>query len=155
MDEQTKQKNLDSIKPIEATSIDVMKYDKKETTIAKATILSMPSKFHDCGKADVLKIESVPLETLEREFDGEKKIIEIRASELFSLTCDDKGEAIGFSTNEGSNLMKFTKDTGIKEPEKYETLKKLVDDLIGKKVLIKAKEKEQEGRTRTFLKFRY
>jgi len=149
------QRSLDDIKPMEGQSIDLAKYDKKEVVIEKASIVSLPSKYHEIGHAEVLKVESEVLETIEREVEGKKETIEFRASELFSLTTDDNGRAIGFSLNEKSNLMKFAKDLGIKEPEKAESLKILVDSILGKKALLKLNEKEKDGRTFTFLKFRY
>jgi hypothetical protein len=151
-----KQSDLDDLKPMEATSIDLSKYDKSETTVATASKINMPSKFHDSGNADVLKVESAVLETIERKDEnGNPDNIEIRASELFSLKVDEKGKAIGWSTSPDSNLMKFAKDLGIKEPEKYESLTQLVNDMVGRKVLLKVHSKEQDGRTREFLKFRY
>lgn len=150
------QSDLDSLKPIETTSIDLSKYDKKEVSIAKVTKVNMPSKFHDCGKADVLKVESEILETVDRmDENGNSDPINFRASELFSLTNNDKGEAIGWSTSMESNLMKFAKDVGIKKPDEFDSLPQLISELIGKKVLLKSYTREKDGRTQTYLKFRY
>ena len=103
-----------------------------------------------------MKVESEVLETIERLNDeGKPDNITFKASELYNLVQDSEGTLTGFPTAEGSNLQKFIRDLGIKNSEKIESLKELIDLIVDKKVLIKAYDKENQGKTRTYLKFRY
>jgi len=150
------QVDLDSIKPMEAQSVDLMKYDKTGTTIERASVIKVPSKFNDCGTQWVLKVESPTLETMERTADdGTQDVITFKSSEFFNLIQNEKGELLGFPTGQKSNLHRFLIDLGIKEPDKFESLKQVIDAIIGKKVLIKAYERDYQGTPRTYLKFRY
>ena len=158
MEEQ--QVDLNKVKPVENKGVDLWKFDKKEVIISKIEVLQVPSKF--TAKIEnteknypqwILKISSEVLETLEREEEEEN--IEFRASELFNLIQNNKGELEGFPTGESSNLMKFMKDLKINSPDKLENLQKVKEEILEKKALVKAYDKESEGKTKTYLKFRY
>jgi len=129
--------DLNSLKPVQGAGIDLKKYDKKEVEIEGAEVIQVNSNYSECKTQWVLKVQSVVLETLERD-EGN---IEFRASELFNLIQDEAGKLQGYPEAEGSNLQQFMADIGAKSPE----------DIAGKKTLIKAFEKNDK----TFLKFRY
>lgn len=144
--------DLDNVKPVESAGVDLKKHDKKETVIENAIVIQVPTTFNDLGKQWVLKVEGNVVETLDRT-EGK---IEFRASELFNLIQNDKGELVGFPTGEGSNLMKFLKDIGVEHAEKMAGLGEIVRAMKGHKSLIKAySKKSTEGQERTFLRFRY
>lgn len=143
--------DLEKVKPMESQSIDLSKYDKNETTIADVKVTKVKSQYSETGFQWVLRVSSEILETLKSE-DGD---IDFRASELFNLIQNDEGVLTGFPTGESSNLMKFLRDLGIKNPENLKNLMEVKESIIGKKVLIKSYEKEHQGNTRTYLKFRY
>jgi len=148
--ETSEQVKLDEIKPISnAPSVDLKKHDKKTVKIEKVEVLKVPSKFTDCGHQYVLKVSSQPVEVL-----GElEDLVEFRASELFNLIQDDTGKLIGYPTSDGSNLVQFMKDLGCDINKT--SLKEIIEEIIGKEALIKAYDKEKDGVTKTYLKFRY
>ena len=51
--------------------------------------------------------------------------------------------------------MKFLKDLKIPSPEHLKSLTEVVEAVKGKQVIIKAETKEKDGRTNTYLRFRY
>lgn len=146
--------NPDDIKAVENVGVDVRKYDKKETKIEKVSILQVNSSFSETGKQWVLKVEGNAVESIKKpEGDG---TIDFRPSELFNLVQNDKGELIGFPTGEGSNLMKFLKDLGVQNAQKFQTLNEVIKSMVGKTALIKTYDKKSaEGQVKTFMKFRY
>jgi len=141
--------DLSSLKPVNSEQVDLKKFHNSQVEIVKADILQVPSTFttKDLNGKNlpqwVLKISSPVLTTLG---EGEDKI-EFRASELFNLSQDKKGNLIGYPTNKDSNLVKFMKDIGARTPE----------EILGKKATIKHYEKEssQDGQKRGYLKFKY
>lgn len=141
--------NLSEIKPIETTAVDLNKHDRREVEIEKAEVLKVPSKYNKVGYQWVLKVSSKPVESLG---EGED-LIEFRASELFNLIQDDEGNLKGYPTGESSNLMQFMKD--IKAQTKHDNLQGVITELLGKKALIKAYDKEVDGNKKVYLKFRY
>jgi len=150
--------DLDKIGPVQSSTVDLIKYDKTVTTIEKAETTQLPSQFTTVIPGTqqhymqwVLKVSSVVLESIR---EGEDKI-EFRASEVFNLIQDDKGNLTGFPTGEGAKLMKFMKDLKIPSPEKLQSLKQVITAIIGKTTVIKSETKEREGRTNTYLRFRY
>ena len=148
--------DLDNVGPVENTSVDLDKFDKTKTVIAKAEVSVVPSQYCEIGRQWVLKVESEVLETVEKkESDGTTRKIEFRASELFNLVQDDAGKLVGFPTGESSNLMQFAKDLGIKDADKLGSLKSLITNMIGREVLIKAHLVKKGEAERTYLKFRY
>lgn len=158
--ENQSQSDLENVGPVQSAGVDTAKYDKQVTTIEKCEIIQLPSTFTAVVPGTqppvhylqyVLKVSSVVLESIR---EGEDKI-EFRASELFNLTQDAQGKLIGFPTGEGAKLMKFAKDLKIPEPEKFKTLKELIEAIKGKKTVIKADTKTKDGRTNTYLRFRY
>lgn len=155
MDNQT---DLDKIGPIQSASVDLMKYDKQVTTIEKAEITQLPSQFTPLIPGTqqhlmqwVLKVSSIVLESIR---EGEDKI-EFRATEVFNLIQDDKGNLKGFPTGEGAKLMKFLKDLKIPSPDHLKSLKEVIEAVKGKQIVIKSETKERDGRTNTYLRFRY
>lgn len=157
MDNQT---DLDKIGPVASTGVDLGKYDKQVTTIEKADVIQLPSSYTPVVPGTmppqhipqwVLKISSVVLESIG---EGEDKI-EFRATEIFNLVQDDKGNLKGFPTGEGAKLMKFLKDMKIPSPDHLKSLKEVIDSIRGKQAAIKAEAKEKDGRTNTYLRFRY
>ena len=159
--EEQKQVDLSTIKGVQSESIDLEKYHKKPTKIVNVEVLQVNSKFtpliegtQEHQKQWVLKLSS---EVLESMGDGEDKI-DFRASELFNLIQNEKGEVIGFPKGEKSNLGKLCKDLRI-DLEKIDNLQQLVDAFKDKEVTIKAYNKEIviDGNTqsRTYLKFLY
>lgn len=156
MEDQTELENLG---PVQGSSIDLAKYDKQVTEIEKSEITQLPSQFTPLVEGSttqhipqwVLRVSSVVLESFG---DGEDKI-DFRATEVFNLTQNDKGKLIGFPTNEKSKLMKFLKDLKIPNPEQFKSIKEIKDAIKGKKSVIKTETKEKDGRTNTYLRFRY
>lgn len=154
-DEQT---DLDKIGPIQSAGVDLVKYDKQITSIEKAETLQMPSSFTPFIPGTqqhymqwCLKVSSKVLESIR---EGEDKI-EFRATELFNLVQDDKGNLKGFPTGEGAKLMKFMKDLKIQNPDQLKSLKEVITSMIGKTAVIKADTKVKDGKTNTYLRFRY
>jgi hypothetical protein len=150
--------DLDKIGPVQSSTVDLIKYDKTVTTIEKAETTQLPSQFTAVIPGTqqhymqwVLKVSSVVLESIR---EGEDKI-EFRASEVFNLIQDDKGNLTGFPTGEGAKLMKFMKDLKIPSPEKLQSLKQVIEAIKGKTTVIKSETKERDGRTNTYLRFRY
>ncbi len=157
MDEQT---DLEKVGPVQGISVDLAKYDKQTTNIEKAEVTQLPSQFTAIVPGSnppvhymqwVLKVSSVVLESIR---EGEDKI-EFRATEVFNLIQDDKGNLKGFPTGEGSKLMKFLKDLKVPSPEHLKNLKEVVAAVVGKQTVIKTETKERDGRTNTYLRFRY
>ena len=144
--------DLTGVKPLESQGVDSWSYDKKEVLIDDAIVMKVNSKYNELGYQWVLKVQSEVLETLKRE--GEEDI-DFRASELFNLIQDKKGKLIGFPTGDGSNLAKFLKDIGIRDLSIFSNLKEIIEAVKGKKALVKAYDKDYQGNTRTYLKFRY
>ena len=145
--------NLEDIKPVEGVSVDLNKYDKKEVTIENAEVMQVKSKFVETkeGLQWVLKISSKVLE----EFGEGDDLIQFRASELFNLIQDEDGNLKGFPTGEASNLMQFLMDLKIDQPQGLESLRAVVDAVVGAKTLVKSYDKDVDGNKRTYLKFRY
>jgi len=150
--------DLDKIGPVMSTSVDLAKYDKTTTTIEKAETTQLPSQFTPLIPGTqqhlmqwVLKVSSVVLESIREGIDK----IEFRATEVFNLIQDEKGNLTGFPTGDGAKLMKFLKDLKIPSPEHLKSLTEVVEAVKGKQVIIKAETKERDGRTNTYLRFRY
>jgi hypothetical protein len=99
----------------------------------------------------VLKVSSVSLESIREGIDK----IDFRATEVFNLIQDDKGNLKGFPTGEGAKLMKFLKDLKIPSPDHLKSLSEVIAAVKGKTVIIKAETKERDGRSNTYLRFRY
>ena len=156
-----KQIDLSQVKGVESKGIDLEKYHKQPTKISKVEVTQVNSKFtpkneetDEHQKQWVLKLSSDVLESIG---EGEDKV-EFRASELFNLMQDEKGELVGFPIGEKSNLSKFCKDLRI-DLQKIENLQELVDVFKDKDATIKAYPKDViingETQTRTYLKFLY
>lgn len=152
------QQDLNKIGPVQSAGVDLAKYDKQTVTLEKAEVTQLPSQFTPLIPGTqqhymqwVLKVSSVVLESIR---EGEDKI-EFRATEVFNLIQDDKGELKGFPTGEGSKLMKFMKDLKIPTPDQLKSLQEVIDSIKGKTCVIKAESKVKEGRTNTYLRFRY
>lgn len=148
---------LEQVKGIEGQSVDLWKFDKTTTKIDKVEVVQVPSQYtpliegtEEHHKQWVLKVES---EVLTSIGEGDEKI-DFRASELFNLVQNDKGELQGFPKGEGSNLMKFAKDLRI-DTTNIDNLKVLIESIKSKDTLVKAYDKEVEGNKKTYLKFRY
>lgn len=152
------QTDLDKVGPIQSAGVDLVKYDKQITTIEKAETLQMPSSFTPMIPGTqqhymqwCLKVSSKVLESIR---EGEDKI-EFRATELFNLVQDDKGNLKGFPTGEGAKLMKFMKDLKVPNPDQLKSLKEVITSMIGKTAVIKADTKTKDGKSNTYLRFRY
>ena len=150
--------DLDKIGPVQSAGVDLAKYDKQVTTIEKAEATQLPSQFTPliAGTQQhymqwVLKVSSVVLESIR---EGEDKI-EFRATEVFNLIQNEKGELKGFPTGEGAKLMKFLKDLKVPSPEHLKSLNEVIAAVKGKQCVIKTETKERDGRTNTYLRFRY
>jgi hypothetical protein len=155
MDNQT---DLETIGPIQSTTVDLTKYDKQVTKIEKAEVTQLPSQFTPLIPGTqqhymqwVLKVSSVVLESIR---EGEDKI-EFRATEVFNLVQDEKGNLKGFPTGEGAKLMKFLKDLKVPSPDHLKSLKEVIEAVKDKQTVIKTETKEKDGRTNTYLRFRY
>ena len=150
--------NPEDIKPSEGGEmVDLGKFDKKETQIEEVSIEQVKSNYTALIKGTeehikqwVLMVKSKVLETI-GEGDDE---IKFRASEMFNLIQNDKGDLTGFPTSPKSNLGQLLTDLKV-DISKLENLQQLIDAIKGKMVLIRAYEKEYEGFKRTYLKFRY
>jgi len=152
------QQDLDKIGPVMSASVDLTKYDKKVTTIEKAETIQLPSLYTPLilGTQQhlmqwVLKVSSVVLESIREGIDK----IEFRATEVFNLIQDEKGNLTGFPTGEGAKLMKFLRDLKIPSPEHFKSLREVIEAIKGKQVVLKAETKERDGRINTYLRFRY
>jgi hypothetical protein len=152
------QQDLDKIGPVMSASVDLTKYDKKVTTIEKAEAIQLPSLFTPLIPGTqqhimqwVLKVSSIVLESIREGIDK----IEFRATEVFNLIQDEKGNLTGFPTGEGAKLMKFLKDLKIPSPEHLKSLREVIEAIKGKQVVLKAETKERDGRINTYLRFRY
>ena len=155
------QSDLDFSKIVgfKSESVDLNKFDKQSVKIENVEVLQVPSDFTELDeqgnhhKQWILKVGSVVLETLGEE----DKKIEFRASELFNLMQNKKGELIGFPTGDKSNLGKFLKDLKIDPSEM--NLKQLIDAIKGKDILVRSYDKDVlidgKANKRTYLKFRY
>ena len=150
--------DFSNVGPSKGSNVDLDKYHNKTTKIENCKVIQVPSKFTALIKDTeqhhmqwVLKVSSEILETIGEEPDK----IEFRASELFNLIQDDDGKITGFPTGEGSNLGKFCKDIRINDLESIPSLPELMKKMIGKEVTIKVYNKEQEGKTKTYMKFKY
>ena len=130
---------LTDLKPVQGggESIDLEQFDKKEIEIESAEIQQVKSDYTETKTQWVLLVKSKVLAKLG---EGDDKI-EFRASELFNLMQDKKGNLTGYPEAEGSNLAKFMKDIKAKIPA----------EIVGKKALIKSYLKGDK----TYLKFRY
>lgn len=145
--------DLTQIKGIESGMVtDLKKYDKVTKRIESAKVVQVPSQYSETGKQWVLKVESECVES----YQGVEGTVEFRASELFNLVQDENdGTLKGFPKGEGSNLIRFLKDIGIKQPEKLNSLQEIIESMVGKSIIIKAYEKNVDGKSKTYLKFRY
>ncbi len=156
------QKDLESVKGVESESVDLDKFHKTNVKVETTEVIQVPSTFtslvegtKEHHKQWVLKVSSTILESIG---EGEAKI-DFRASELFNLIQDSKGELTGFPKGEKSNLMKFCKDLRISF-EEIENLKQLMKAIEEKDATVKAYDKEfetEDGKkfSRTYLKFLY
>lgn len=146
------QLNLEEIKPIESSSeeIDLWKHDKTTQQIDSAKVMQVKSNYSKNGKQWVLRVESQPVEV----YQGADSSVEFRASELFNLIQDEEGNLQGFPIGDRSNLFKFCQDIGFNIKE-MENLGQLVENLHGKKAMLKAYDKEVDGNKKTYLTFRY
>ena len=155
------QLDLTQVKGVESVGIDLEKYHKQSTKIVKVDVVQVNSKFTpliegttEHQKQWVLKLSSDVLESIG---EGEDKI-DFRASELFNLIQNEKGDIIGFPKGEKSNLGKLCKDLRI-DLDKVDNLQQLVDAFKDKNVTIKAYNKDVvfdgNTQTRTYLKFLY
>ena len=155
------QLDLTQVKGVESAGIDLEKYHKQSTKIVKVDVVQVNSKFTpliegttEHQKQWVLKLSSDVLESIG---EGEDKI-DFRASELFNLIQNEKGDIIGFPKGEKSNLGKLCKDLRI-DLDKVDNLQQLVDAFKDKNVTIKAYNKDVvfdgNTQTRTYLKFLY
>ena len=158
IDNMENQDDLGNVGPIQSAGVDLAKYDKQVVTIEKSEIMQMTSHFTPLVTGTqihmmqwVLRVSSNVLESIR---EGPDKI-EFRATEVFNLTQNDQGKLIGFPTGEKSKLMKFLKDLKIANPEHFKTLKEIQDAIKGKQAVVKAETKERDGRTNTYLRFRY
>jgi len=156
MSENQKQLDLDSVKPMQSSGLDINldEFHGKQVNIEGVEVMQVPSKFTPLiegtdqhQKQWALKVYS---EVVTSAGEGEERI-DFRASELFNLIQDKQGNLVGFPTNENSNLMQFAKDLRIKEPDKKSSLKELISEIKEKQASIKAYEKNG----RTYLKFKY
>jgi len=152
--------NIDFTKigPIQGTSVDLTKYDKLLTTIEKVEIIQLPSSFTPLIIGTqvhlmqwVLKVSSVVLESIREGIDK----IEFRATEIFNLVQDEKGTLKGFPTGDGAKLMKFLKDMKVSNPQEMKSIEEIKNAIVGKQAVIKAETKERDGKTNTYLRFRY
>jgi hypothetical protein len=163
VDVEGEEKSLDlsKVKGVESVGIDLEKYHKQPTEIVSAEVVQVNSKFtpliegtNEHKKQWVLKLSSAVLESVGEGADK----VDFRASELFNLMQNEKGEIIGFPKGEKSNLGKLCKDLRI-NLDKIDNLQELIDAFKGKNATIKAYNKEvtTDGNTqsRTYLKFLY
>ena len=151
--------DFEKIVGFKSEGVDLNKFDKQSVKIENVEVIQVKSEFTDLDeqgnhyKQWILRVSSIVLETL-----GENnKKIDFRASELFNLIQNDKGELTGFPTGDKSNLGKFLKD--LKIDSKDMNLKQLISTIFGKDVLVRAYDKDAlvDGKAveRTYLKFRY
>ncbi len=151
--------DLSKVGPVEGgVSVDLEQYHKKDTKIDLVQVIQVPSNYTELMPGTeqhymqwVLKVSGEIVETIG---EGEDKI-EFRASELFNLVQDKKGNLTGFPTGEKANLMIFMNDLGIDSPEKLESLQKVKEVLMDETAQITSYKKEHNGRTKVYLKFRY
>jgi len=156
------QLDLTSIKGVKSEGVNLEKFHKQNTKVENVIVEQVPSQYtplvegseKEHQKQWVLKVSSCVLETLG---EGEDKI-EFRASELFNLMQDKKGNLTGYPEGEKSNLGMFCKDLRI-EMKNVKNLQDLMEHIKGKQATVKAynKEVDIDGKKfpRTYLKFLY
>lgn len=150
---QVKQTSLSDLKAVKSEQLDLKQFHNKSVIIEIAEVVQVPSKFTPLVAGSqtehipqwVLRVKSGILATIG---EGEEAI-EFRASEIFNLVQDEKGDLTGYPEHEQSNLAKFMKDINAKKPE----------EILGKSATVKSYDKNTivDGKpvTRTYLKFKY
>jgi len=134
--------DVKELKPIEAKGVDLGQFEGQRAKIESVEVTKVRSNFgkDGDGESDVLKVQSVPLTTIE---DRDGKDVALRASELFNLTRDENG-ALGWPTGPNGKLAGFMKKLGVSHPA----------EVIGKEVVVGIRRKEGTGgMTREFLGF--
>lgn len=133
--------NVKDLKPIAAgQGVDLSEFEGEKSEIAGIEIREIQSKFTPDGKSKVLRVYTNSITTMK---DAESKDIDVVASELFNLSVTEDGE-LGWSEHKRGKLDKFLKKMKCKHPT----------ELVGKKVVVKAREKiNPDNSTSTFLGF--
>lgn len=133
---------VEALKPIEGQGVDLSKFEGQRIEIEAAEVLTVPSKFKNNGngEAEVLRIQSVPLGSIQNK-EGDD--VPIRASELFNLTRDANG-VLGWPDGPRGKLARFMKKLNAEHPT----------ELIGKKAVVRLHTKQgADGTQREFLGF--
>lgn len=91
------------MKAMSSASFDLGKFEGRKVRIEKMDVIDMPSQYDPSGSGKVLKIETEAVTSI-TNMDGQP--VEIRASELFNVLKNKKGE-IGWSTDSRAKLHKF------------------------------------------------
>lgn len=127
------------LKEVKVGGTDLTEFEGKRAKIEILSVIEVPSQYTETGKMHCLKVQTDAVTQFER--DGEN--VDIRASELFNLKDDDKGNW-GFSSSPKSKLQKFMRKQGVKQP----------DSLKGTQVTIRVRQKtNDDGTTTDFLGF--
>ena len=133
--------NLNELKPVESSGIDLKELEGTKSNIEQIIVEKVPSTYSKDGKQLVLKLLTKVVTSFD---DKEGNKIEVRASELFNLTKDKETGSIGWSKHPKADLQKFLKKMNVNHPQ----------ELIGKTVTIVPRTKETKDKgTLTFLGF--
>ena len=130
------------LKPIEPKGIDLSPFEGQRVRIESVEVTKVPSKFtaNGDGEAEVLKVQSAPLETIK---DKEGNEVPIRASELFNLVRGEDG-GVGWPNGDKGKLAGFLKKMAVTRPW----------ELVGKEAVVRVRAKKSvDGATREFLGF--
>ncbi len=131
---------VQDLKEIEVGGIDLSEFEGNLVTIQKLETKTVKTVYHESGTAEALLVESEPVTTVATD-DGD---VDIRASELFNLKCDEDGKAVGYSSSPKSKLQKFMKRQKVSSPK----------ELVGTQVRLRIREKTNaDGTTAEFLGF--
>lgn len=137
-----KNAEVGALKPIESQGVDLSQFEGSRVKIETVEVLAVPSKYsrNGNGEAEVLRVQSVPLATIQ---DKEGNDVPIPASELFNLTRDENG-VLGWPEGARGKLAKFMKKLSVEHPK----------ELPGKQAVVRIHTKQgSDGIEREFLGF--
>ncbi len=133
---------VEDLKPLASKAIDLSQYEGRRVRIESVEVVRLPSKYSatEDGETDVLRVQTVPLRTIQ---DREGNDAKLRASELFNLNRDTDG-TLGWPTGPKSKLAGFLRLTDSSAPS----------ELPEKEVTVRVRRRRgTDGESREFLGF--
>ena len=119
--------DIKDLKGVKSEGVDLGVFEGKTATLTTWEDKQVKSKY---GSGVVLNLLTEKITEIETK-DG--TIIDVKASELFNLKQDEKGEW-GFPQKSNSKIQKFMKQQGVKHPS----------ELLGTKVRLRVRTKKQD-----------